>query len=88
MQRTIPLYKIILLALPFCFGLYLIAGSYHPYTDRWSVEGAYFDPIPFAAGVLTCVISGLPLIKAARAYLKSPTREAEHGDEQGRKKGE
>jgi hypothetical protein len=79
MKKIIPLYKIILLALPFSFGLFFVAAG---------VTGGYVEADKFAIGVLICIISGLPLVKATREYLRSPTLEAEQKDEQAKKKGE
>jgi len=52
-------------AVVLCFGVYLVAGSYHPHT--WG------DPIeagPFAVGTGASIIGGAFLIPALRDFLR------------------
>ena len=58
--------KIILFAAIFCLGVGFIVSS--PSYGRSGLLS--FEPFAFALGLLICIISGVPLVKAIREYLR------------------
>ncbi len=72
--------KIVLITLVFCIGMGFIVSSYSPSYDSShnptslsrSARGASIKPLPFAFGLVVCIVSGVVLLKEIRDYLKEP----------------
>jgi hypothetical protein len=53
-------------AVVLCFGLYLVAGSYHPSP----LGGSPIEAGPFAVGTVVSIVGGAFLIRALRDFLR------------------